>query len=115
MWGGGKLRRDVGQFNKFGVQSQKETCWASMGNRYEIMGDAGTDVALEVADVVLMRDGLSTVPLVVWISRLARKLLNQLPLVSNCDSDDFTDEGFKVLRADRYTNCGPDTFDCNSI
>lgn len=37
------------------------------------MGGAGTDVALEVADVVLMRDDLRSLPLAVWISRLARK------------------------------------------
>lgn len=41
------------------------------------MGGAGTDVALEVADVVLMRDGLSALPLAIWISRLARKRVRQ--------------------------------------
>ncbi len=41
------------------------------------MGGAGTDVALEVADVVLMRDSLSALPLAVWISRLARKRIRQ--------------------------------------
>lgn len=41
------------------------------------MGGAGTDVALEVADVVLMRDDLRSLPLAVWISRLARKRIQQ--------------------------------------
>lgn len=41
------------------------------------MGGAGTDVALEVADVVLMRDGLRALPFAVWISRLARKRVRQ--------------------------------------
>jgi len=41
------------------------------------MGGAGTDVALEVADVVLMRDDLRTLPLAVWISRLARRRVRQ--------------------------------------
>ena len=37
------------------------------------MGGAGTDVALEVADVVLMRDDLRALPLAVWISRSSAK------------------------------------------
>ncbi len=41
------------------------------------MGGAGTDVALEVADVVLMRDNLRALPMAVWISRLARKRVRQ--------------------------------------
>jgi len=41
------------------------------------MGGAGTDVALEVADVVLMRDDLRMLPLAVWISRTARKRVRQ--------------------------------------
>jgi Cd2+/Zn2+-exporting ATPase len=41
------------------------------------MGGAGTDVALEVADVVLMRDDLRALPLAVWISQLARKRVRQ--------------------------------------
>ena len=41
------------------------------------MGGAGTDVALEVADVVLMRDDLKGLPLAVWISRIARKRVRQ--------------------------------------
>ena len=41
------------------------------------MGGAGTDVALEVADVVLMRDDLRSLPLAVWISRLARRRVQQ--------------------------------------
>jgi len=41
------------------------------------MGGAGTDVALEVADVVLMRDDLKGLPMAIWISRLARKRVRQ--------------------------------------
>ena len=41
------------------------------------MGGAGTDVALEVADVVLMRDDLKGLPMAVWISRMARKRVRQ--------------------------------------
>ncbi len=41
------------------------------------MGGAGTDVALEVADVVLMRDDLKGLPLAVWISRMARNRVRQ--------------------------------------
>ena len=41
------------------------------------MGGAGTDVALEVADVVLMRDDLRALPLAVWISRRARRRVQQ--------------------------------------
>ncbi len=41
------------------------------------MGGAGTDVALEVADVVLMRDDLAGLPFALGISRLARKRVRQ--------------------------------------
>lgn len=41
------------------------------------MGGAGSDVALEVADVVLMRDDLRNLPLAVWFSRVARKRVRQ--------------------------------------
>src|SRR4029078_3877103 len=41
------------------------------------MGGAGADVALEVADVVLMSDDLRALPTAVWISRLARQRVRQ--------------------------------------
>ena len=41
------------------------------------MGGAGTDVALEVADVVLMSDDLRALPFAVWLSRVARKRVRQ--------------------------------------
>src|SRR4029079_961877 len=41
------------------------------------MGGAGTDVALEVADVVLMSDDLRALPVAVWIARRARRRVRQ--------------------------------------
>jgi Cd2+/Zn2+-exporting ATPase len=41
------------------------------------MGGAGTDVALEVADVVLMRDDLQALPFAVWLGRRARRQVRQ--------------------------------------
>ncbi|HEX7379544.1 MAG TPA: heavy metal translocating P-type ATPase [Pirellulales bacterium] len=41
------------------------------------MGGAGTDVALEVADVVLMRDDLTALPMAIWISRQAKRRIRQ--------------------------------------
>jgi Cd2+/Zn2+-exporting ATPase len=41
------------------------------------MGGAGTDVALEVADAVLMRDDLNGLPLAIWIGRTAQSRVRQ--------------------------------------
>ena len=41
------------------------------------MGAAGTDVALEVADVVLVRDDLRALSFAVWLSRIARRRVRQ--------------------------------------
>ena len=41
------------------------------------MGRAGSDLALETADVVVVRDELATVPAVVALSRQARELVVQ--------------------------------------
>jgi Cd2+/Zn2+-exporting ATPase len=41
------------------------------------MGGAGTDVALEVADVVLIRDDLRALAFAVWLSRRAHRRLQQ--------------------------------------
>ena len=41
------------------------------------MGGAGTDVALEVADVVLMRDNLLALPLAIWLGRRAAERVRQ--------------------------------------
>jgi Cd2+/Zn2+-exporting ATPase len=39
------------------------------------MGAAGTDVALETADVVLMADDLGKIPYLLWLSRRTRRTL----------------------------------------
>src|SRR6185312_10361029 len=41
------------------------------------MGAAGTDVALETADVVLMSDDLSKLPYAIELSRKARHIIRQ--------------------------------------
>ncbi|MGQ9814934.1 MAG: heavy metal translocating P-type ATPase, partial [Candidatus Roseilinea sp.] len=41
------------------------------------MGAAGTDVALETADIVLMSDDLSNIPYVVSLSRKAQRTVTQ--------------------------------------
>lgn len=41
------------------------------------MGGAGTDVALEAADVVLMADDLSKLPFAVALSRASKRIIRQ--------------------------------------
>jgi len=41
------------------------------------MGGAGTDVALDTADVVLMRDDLEGIPFSLWLAREARRVVTQ--------------------------------------
>ncbi len=41
------------------------------------MGKAGSDLALETADAVVVRDELATIPTVVALSRTARRLVVQ--------------------------------------
>jgi Cd2+/Zn2+-exporting ATPase len=41
------------------------------------MGAAGSDVALETADIVLMGDDLSHLPFVIYLSRQTRRILTQ--------------------------------------
>lgn len=46
------------------------------------MGGAGTDVALEVADVVLMRNGIGALPFAIWISRLSIQRVRQNMIIA---------------------------------
>jgi Cd2+/Zn2+-exporting ATPase len=48
------------------------------------MGGAGTDVALEVADVVLMSDDLKALAFAIWISRRARRRIRQNLAFAGC-------------------------------
>ena len=41
------------------------------------MGGAGTDIALETADVVLMRDDLRGIPFALWLARRSQKVVRQ--------------------------------------
>jgi len=41
------------------------------------MGGAGTDVALDTADVVLMRDDLKGIPFSLWLARRAQRVVVQ--------------------------------------
>jgi len=48
------------------------------------MGAAGTDVAMETADVVLMGDRLDNIPLLVGMSRHAKRVLTQNLVFASC-------------------------------
>ena len=65
-----------GRFQRWWARCERRSCPRERDGR-DRHGGAGTDIALETADVVLMRDDLRGIPLALWLARRSRRVVRQ--------------------------------------